>query len=500
MNFFSTYTNIKKVFKCEVYNEDFDSLELKSSSPISFIKECFEAISLDEVFTTFNNSLRFHITNVKTQSVTIIEKDNPSMDDFEWMFGTDSLIAELKVLINKKKLNEELKLTFFGTKLAEVNIFTFFNENLANAFFSSTPRSIENKLFSGKFKKFVFYIPYLKCPSSRNKFSLLIGNTLDFTAKETKNWLIENIDIDKEIVKLNENRNMHCNWGESTYILHASMLWYEKAYQHEPSQNTLLQLTIIPFIKLFFSSVFNYSNHNKYKLIGHRTIELDFKDLDIGPISMGSLRTMNSLHDFIYTSHVQDKLSLTRHIISMNVSIEDKINKLVSNLPYTYNSIQDSFNVYIGEKIDKFFDKKLELEKHARETAKDISDEITSSINLISRNLLTLIGIALIGFVSRMVKNEDSIMVAATYLYISYVILTTILFSYFSINKKNHAYDNFEHYLTLNTYVDLRTKNKFKDEIVEKRASLFTIFWWSSIGANIIFIILILWIANKVIN
>ncbi|MBT2644336.1 hypothetical protein J7I80_19000 [Bacillus sp. ISL-41] len=500
MEFYTYYKQLKSVFNCKLYNEDASILELKSSLPLEKIVNSLSQISLKHLFITYEKSLTITLFD-NIGSVNINHSSlGEYQDDMDLLFSNPNAIIQISVQINKLRFKEVFLNSLDIEDWSSVNVLSFFESTAATAFFEKSLQEIDTDIFNGQYKPLIIFYPFLSFNTESNTYSLLTGADYISDRDQIKVFCSQdiNLTIHEEILL---QRDLHCNWINPTIVLVPEMLWFKKTYSElitfQDGENKIVGTMCNVYIKLFLSFVSNYTTNDNIKIIGYRT--LDFKlDHDIigNPrINSDALQSTFNLYSFIYGGQTQDKLAMTRNAVSYNVQVNDDIYKLISYIPVIFNSVQNSFNLYMGKKLEEFLDKKLELEKHARETAKEISEEISNSINLITRNLLALIGTAFVGFLGYLSRGNLYILWAAAIAYIVFVIISTALFALYSKNKKDHVVNVYEHYSKINHYVDKDSKDKFNMEIVNSRVALFARYWYSSILINLFLILFIIAIA-----
>lgn len=335
-----------------------------------------------------------------------------------------------------------------------------------------------------------------------NELVLIMGMNFDKDIDMVNEWATRHNYSELRISDKIDNRNINCHWVNPSTIITPDFFWFQKSfnmlvtnrfeYEQHVELHDLIDTLASRYIELFFISIANYTDDEKIKIIGHKTIEIYRKNISTSSITFMSLITLKSIYEFIYSSQVLDKLILTRNALSLNSMDNPDLNLLLSNIEQTYNSVQNNYNYFINNSIEEFIDKKLDLEKHARDTARDLSDEISGGITLITRNLLTLIGATIIGYAGAMLRIDKKLLFYSAALYIAFVIISSTIFLLYSQQKKKHSLNVYQHYSKINVYADSESKSNFMKLIIQPKIKNFNSYWKTSIYLNVAFIIIII--------
>lgn len=509
MQFINYYEMLKGNLKCKLYNEDQSILELQSSLNVGELLVILKELPLMEILTLYNESMTINISSEKVSGILTLDHNTyvHFFDDFELLFSSPSVQTNVEIKINKKKF-ENVFLHFLDFENISFRMFTFFEPDSVLKFFNQPLKKLDEKLFEEDVTKIIFFFPFLNAPMDSNDYFLLVGKSILSELDQIKKW--NKHSIKKEAIEnIIEKRNLYCNWADSTKYLIPEMFWFNKTYsdillfsdsQMDQSHQNIVYSLCNTYVVLYMSFLSNYITPTHFKIIGHRSLEFNYKELEINNLTSEGLKSTFFLYSFIYSAQTQDKITICRNTISVNVNSNDDIISLLNYSPDIFNSVQNSFSIYMDQKLEEFLDKKMELEKHARDTSKEISDEITNSINLISRNLLAFIGVSLVGFLGYTTRDNSLILWSATIAYILFVIISTTIFAIYSKNKKDHAVKIYTHYSKINFYVDKTSKELFTKEIIDSRVTLFNRFWISSIGVSLLLILVILITTYLIIN
>ncbi|MFD5854067.1 hypothetical protein ACFWGC_28565 [Cytobacillus pseudoceanisediminis] len=509
MDFIQYYKILKKSFQCQLYMESPSVLEIKSKSNIETFIKTLKEIAISDIFDCFGDSLSISFFGSSYTSVTINADSLEQLDEqLDLVSANPKMEGEISIKINKKKFQAVFFKDISFSPTNAVLLLTFFEDKAASAFFDEVLQKIEKAIYpEGQFKRLLIFLPSIHLEPDKNEYSMIIGLNYKNNADMIKDFCSKAIDHD-EIGEIISQRDLYCNWVNPTKILIPDMFWFKKLYSelitfknHEISveEKTIMSLCN-SYLKLFLAYISNYTTDTNYKIIGYRTLDFPTSDNLANDLNPNALEHTFNLISFIYSGQTQDKLTITRNSVSVNVHQTDNINKMLSYIPDIFNSVQNSFNLYMGKKLEEFLDKKLELEKHARETAKEISDEISNSINLISRNLIAFIGTSLVGFLGYITRGNIFLLWTAAAAYSVFVVISTSLFAIYSKNKKDHVVDVYEHYSKINHYVDKDSKEKFNKEIVRSREKLFGKYWVWSIVINLFLILFIFVLAFVISN
>lgn len=493
------YQILKEKLNSKVYYENETIIELQGTLTVTKVIENLNSISLKEIFNYFGSSLLVTFTNKKTKLNTSLKNDTyiHYLDDFQLVFFKSSEEVSISMKIFKNKFQDKIFKDCLKIENQDLKMITFFDTRFALNFLGDSLIVLDKAIMGEKRPKFILYFPCLNIKYSQNEFSVLVGNDIFEHNLKISEW--EKLSISNQLVHERvEQRNLHCVWPEATPNLIPEMFWFKNTFTelttfkedwgHYTDEKEIIYALCNIYIELFMSFICNFTNEKSFKIVGYRTIEIKKENGIVKVLSADSIVASYNLYSFIYSSQIQDKISISRNMMSVNIHQESSMIEVLNYLPDVYKSVQNSFNIYMGKKLEDFLDKKLELEKHARETAKDISEEISNSISLITRNLLAFIGSSLVGFVSYTTKGNVEILWLTTIAYIIFVFISTMLFAFFSINKKQHALEVFRHYTEINQYVDKDAKKNIMKEIVSSREKLFNVFWYGSIIINLLLI------------
>ncbi|GEN83583.1 hypothetical protein SLU01_18950 [Sporosarcina luteola] len=480
-------------------HESHESAHYNSEIKHTTFKTFLQKNETKDLFLLFKSSFSFVVEN--RDPINLRYNDNVSdfIDALELIFSDNDL---LKVTFNiyKKTLEEEVKSHYniYDEKL--ILSFSFSTEFIKECLIGNFT-DIETIFLKSEFKTCIVLFDVINFHDS-NELVLIMGMNFDKDIDIVKKWASLDLHSELKISDKIDNRNINCHWVNPSTILTPDFFWFQKSfnmlitsrfeYEQYVDLYDLIDILASRYIELVFISIANYTDDEKIKIIGHKTIEFHRSNISTSSLTFMSLTTLKAIYEFIYSSQTLDKLILTRNAISLNSMDNSSLNFIIGNIEQTYNSVQNNFNHFINNSIEEFIDKKLDLEKHARDTARDLSDEISGGITLITRNLLTLIGATIIGYAGAMLRVDKKLLFYSAALYIAFVLISSTVFLLYSQQKKNHSLNVYQYYSKINIYADSESKSNFLKLIIQPKIKSFDSYWKASVLLNIAFIVVII--------
>lgn len=309
-------------------------------------------------------------------------------------------------------------------------------------------------------------LPFYEFTQVSNKFLTILGidgNPLMLTINEN------NLEIELEIKDKTQKQKLYCNMGNVFEDIIPDYFYFENQPVVDihgifSSINHLLFLLCIHYIA-------NLSNKESFYIHGYKNVHIDAKEFD-SKINNEDAALAYQLYDSIYDVQTQDKLLITRNVISIHLPNESKLNEFILLLPELFSSVTSNFDSYIKDKIKSFFDKKKDLEKYVRDTSEAISKQIASASDNLNKSWLTLAGAVLAGIITYTTRGNSLLLIffVAAFGIISYVTLRHSI--WIAKEEKTLLLASYQHFLSL---VDVINEDEIKEitgDIVKDKFNL----------------------------
>lgn len=240
----------------------------------------------------------------------------------------------------------------------------------------------------------------------------------------------EDINFDKsKILKNIKFRNEHCNWQDSTRWLTPDFIYFDcDDKKYIDLQNYFYECTIKLLIPFIASATYNDGNNIAIVINGHKKIKF-FLNRDI-KFTSDSVKYLFDTYKWIYDDNYNsDKMYILRNLITVYLCDEcskDYLSMIIDHARDIYDTTIKNFDIYLKENVEKYFVERNNLKKLIHDTSNQISDEISSITNNITKSFLSAIGIVLISFITYINKGSKNIFLGAIVLYIVFIVANLI--------------------------------------------------------------------------
>jgi hypothetical protein len=356
------------------------------------------------------------------------------------------------------------------------------------------PEIIRNYITYDKFTLFIYtangyshiIVPFWDIEMLSNNYICFYGSRCKELNFDKKKLEYEDI-IDAQ--------KMYCNSGDLLNNCIPDFFYFQSKNLNDDfsilqNLNKILVTTVLHFIC-------NYSTENQFIIQGFKNTKITNSNL-LPSYDKDTLYFFYHIYLSIYTTQVQDKLLITRNVISLHVPPNCTMIELVENLHEIFYSIDTNYDSYIKDKIKSYFEKKKDLEKHVRETSENISKQIVNVTDNLNKSWLALGG-AILTAVITYSSRGGSLLSGLFFIVFGGISYLTINYVVWISNKEKEilfkAYKNFLR--QIDGINELDKKNITGTIIIEKMLVLKSIIkrlsvfkWLTVFGAVIIALIM----------
>lgn len=371
----------------EHFAEDAKSFNLNNHNFV--LTDAFEEDAFLQCIKPFKNSITIFFRYLTSNQISG-DYDSEDEEIFkEWIQDNKNQPIILSVTLNKSILLSELQ--------ANSNLLIFFNPTAFNQYIKIDKFTTE--ICMNDQHTFI-YFPYWSFKNISNHFVTLIGNNA------VANEQIEPTasSIVGELKDRNVSQSLYCNAKYPINCLpnhfHFKTNIIDDPHKiFEQFRNTLFY-TVMNFIS-------NVSEENQFIIQGYKNIKI--KITPNLSVSVRAAYLMFQIYETIYSSQIQDKLLITRNVISLHLKTENSDSDFIDNLLDIFYSIDTNYDSFIKDKIKSYFDKKKDLEKHVRDTSETISKQIAGVSDNLNKSWLALGGAILAAVVTYSSKGGSTI-------------------------------------------------------------------------------------------
>lgn len=356
-------------------------------------------------------------------------------------------------------------------------------------------RKLEQKIFSSN-KNIIIIID--SDMLLYNDFCIIIGLNRGNLHEEIKKFVDGNKSLKKEICEL---RNISCSWVDSTKYLNPNhTFFYRDNIEFSVDEEIICEFMKIT-VNLAMLSICNFSGEieDTFKSIinGNKRIEIIYN----GNINYdySNARNIYTIYNWIYDIPSIDKLNICRNVISALIVAKCQGNSLITileNSESLLNSLNDNFENYTQENINKFFEERNNNKKALLADIKEITDQTESIIKLIVNNMTSLIAVSIAGVVVYIAKSSFLVVKILGILYVLQLDLSLLLSIPINIFKYNNTANNFKN--IKEQYEELYFKDKdisIYDEKMNKTKKLLKLY----ICITLIIVVIVNFISWKIV-
>jgi len=396
--------------------------------------------------------------------------DDEYLEFIEDISPLDGEVTDISVhLIKNNLLNKDIP------ELSKFNVIIYLKTDAFIKWFDSSS-NIED-IFSQDKKTVVILLDEL-C-FLENEYLAILGKPSTERVLESlkKGYL-----ADGSFSKVIETRNINCNWVNGTKYLTPDFLYFENIGLISSTRITdLLHRKLITLIVPFLSSLTQNEETKTVAIInGYKTVKIN---LDSIP---AACRTSHffQLYHWIYESKTTDKLGILRNISSLYLKSDSEKNMelFCENIEDIFNSTKSSFEIYLKENVKIYFDQKKKLDEFIQSKVKEISQDISSVMDLMNKNLFTALGLIVGSMLSYVNNASKSVVLTALVFYVCLLIINTIFYGTYTFLSVTHAIKAFDDFIlqVSKTMNETEVKNLVGD-VIKNKKFLFFCFWKATI-------------------
>lgn len=292
----------------------------------------------------------------------------------------------------------------------------------------------------------------------------------------------DSFGLSADIIKL---RNNNCSWFNGTKFL-TPLYFYFKSNQLSTFNqlqvvfNSKLIAITIPFLA---SSTIEEPGNRLSTIIGYKSVKLKL-NMYLKFDQTHVIKTYE-LFNWIYReSNTTDKLGIFRNITSLFLTedADANPNTFLKHIIDISSSTKSSFDVYLKENIKLYFEQRKKIEDFLQGKLKEITDQISAVVGLMSKNLITTIGAILAAILAQVSKPNNNLASVAIVGYMIYIALNTAYGSIYTMISVRQSMSSYNHNIgyakkTLNETDVMDLVGTF----VLNKKELFVRFWWATL-------------------
>jgi hypothetical protein len=464
-------------------------------------KQCMEeqgsvitSFDFENLFKIYDDSLSIRIFNEKKNYYNYIKKGYDKQLTEEYIEDTIEAYDnfDLEITINKDKLLDRLSNNVTALKNYNCNIF-FSVANLINYLNDYTIQRLEQQLFS-KEKNNIFLIINENVQLD-NGLTLIIGGKSLFEIDDYIKNKFQTEPIDNNLKKIIEMRNEMCHWVNGTEWICPEYIYFNfddncQIFTEDLKRLFLKKSTnlIIPFIA-DYSEKDEVTNELLCNINGYKKIKVIINDCN--SYDSKQVKYLFKLYKWVYADSNTDRICILRNIITIFLCgecVDSFYMQLLDKSYEIYKSVQNNFEIYLRGNVKEYFEERHKVREMITNKSKDITNEIGSIIETMSKNFLTSVGVLIAAIVGYIAKADLVIIRVSLFVYGLFILLNAVYsLPFYYIRVKGIIADYDEH---IDTFRKTLIKEDIPDgKIINKNIISFYIYWIGSIIITIAIIV-----------
>jgi hypothetical protein len=428
---------------------------------------CLKELSLLQIVRDFQGSIYIKVMSKIGDpfEITYDLTDHDYLELVEEIIVTGDTVTNIKICLMKDKLLE----TFISHELLmNVNLILFVHtENFIQWF---NQMDVE-EVFQRDKKTIVLLLDEIYM--FENDFIAILGKcSIEQALKKMAEAQCFSYNKQKTI----EDRNSNCNWIGGTKFVTPDYFHFDTAALNtggnleETFNKKLISLTV-PFL----SSLTQVENGIIQSIMnGYKTVKVN---LSI-EVPVNKAASVYSLYSWVYASKTSDKLGILRNISSLYLKSDPAVNLSLfcENIDDVFNSAKSSFEIYLRENVKLYFDQKKKIEESIQTKVKEITQDISSVLDLMNKNIFAAVGLIVGGMLSYINTGNKSLVILALTLYIVFLFLNTSFYgtyTFISVRQANKSFASYIQYIK-KTMTEDDVDNLVGDTVKDKKA----LFYW----------------------
>ncbi|GAB6179710.1 hypothetical protein JCM14036_10290 [Desulfotomaculum defluvii] len=428
----------------------------------------YELKALDEVNLTkniavFGNCINITIRNIDAISISG-SYTNEDLEAFhDWVKDNESQKVQLSISLEKKRY------VYQKYQQCNVDLVLYINPNALAKNISY--EGLEKHIIISN-RPHVILVPLWEIDVISNNYLTFIGGSFDGVI----NGYLESLSIDSETIANSiqqryELQRLYCNMGNRWGNILPNHLYFSDVSCQDPYLIIKRLNHFLFLISLHF--IANVSTVNTFSIHGYKNVTISFADKEFINFEPKYSKIIFKLYDSIYESQTQDKLLITRNVMSIYLSPETSESEFVNILPELFSSYDANYDSYIKDKIKAFFDKKKELEKYVRDTSETLSKQIALVSENVSKSLLTVIGALIVGAITYSARGNMKVLAVFFFLF-GFISLITMNFILSTANREKELQEkSFKHFINLIDGINETEKKKIIGDVIDSKYDLF---------------------------
>ncbi|PKG23918.1 hypothetical protein [Niallia nealsonii] len=442
------------------FNEDMDIFSFYSPN---YNLNYLNVRELRNICLELANSLTISFRSLDLRQITATCTDENLQDIEQWIEA------------NKNKNNIQLTVKFSKKEFLKDMLTKITNQANKNIVFFLKLDEFKNSISYEKIKKSLIIndgytfvlLPFYNITLYKNNFISIIGNLYKDDLFKFLNETVE-IVTQERILSITKKQKLYCNMGSLMDGILPDHLFFKELPIKDVTgiANHLNYYTML----LCLHYIANISAKEEFFIHGYKNIHLSEENTK--NITNETVDLIFQLYDTIYNVHTQDKLLVTRNVLSIHLSSESTISEFIELVPELFASVNANFDSYVQDKVKSFFDKKKDLEKYIRDTSESISKQITAASDNLNKSWLTLAGALIAGIITYSSRGNIFILI---FFFIIFGILSVATLKYsvwIAEKEKESLSSSYNHFINLVDGISTEEKEKIIGTIVTDKFGL----------------------------
>lgn len=393
-----------KVFGRSKLEDNKDFIKLLGEIFSSDLKECFKIIIENDVLPV----------NIKEYSD--IERFN---DDINREYKVDSI----SIKINKKKLKGKYINEY--SFLDKTNFEIYYSQKRLEEKIKKSKCYLEDLLYEDKYS--IFLILKERCSSIYNGFAIVSeDNLIEETIHPISEKHKERQEVRKEQIR---QRNELSNWIGGTKWITPNDLFADIEYIDNNITEVIVHLCTDFIIKSLANITIDTDGKVKSIFIANKRAEIEFNATEY---SINSMQNLFKLYTWVFSNSSADKINFVRNIIVSIVVAKCQgniYNLILKNSDWLLVSSRDSYDEFIEDSIEKYFESRFALIDRIKNNINSINGKIDELMMKNSSNALAFVATIATGLLTYSLDDNSSLKIMKVImLAYSFVLLINIFY------------------------------------------------------------------------
>jgi hypothetical protein len=212
---------------------------------------------------------------------------------------------------------------------------------------------------------------------------------------------------------------------------------------------------------------------------GTKKVRIDFPQAH--QYELIKVKNLYNIYKWIYAKNYSDRFSMVRNATSMFLCEDCKCSSyslILDKANEIYETIVNNFDIYLKGNIKEYFQERHKVREMINNKSKDILKEVESIMELINKNILLSIGLAISAILSYIAKVNTNILRIFIAIYIVYLTVIGLYYFIYSLVKfKTIKNDYNEHIEAFKKILMPSDMPEYKKSSIRRSFITFRVFW-----------------------